>query len=124
MCAAPIAKPQSNLRGFEAPENRRCSVRYSLRADVVVHWVGQNGSAHQSRGYTRDIGTGGAYVFAPEFPPSGQVVQISIHLPMFGGETRIPCVNVKGRVLRIDKTQLAGESGFAVRNERVAVCTA
>lgn len=126
MCPAPSPKLQSNncLREFSSRENLRCSVRYSLRAEVVVHWIGPNGIAQQLRGCTRDVSTGGAYIFAPELPPAGHAVQISIHLPMFGGESRVPCVNVKGHVLRVDKPPRATECGFAVRNEKVTVCTA
>lgn len=110
--------------GFGSRENLRSAIRYSLRADAVVNWIGKNGLAQQSHGYTRDISPGGAYIFAPEFPPAGHPVQISIHLPMFGGESRVLCVTVKGHVLRIDNPPLAVESGFSIRSERVRVCAA
>jgi hypothetical protein len=87
-----------------------------------VKWIGNNGLAQQSRGYTRDISPGGAYIFAPEFPPSGHPVEVSIHLPTFGGESRGPCVSVMGYVLRADNPPRVAESGFSLCSERVTVC--
>ncbi len=126
MCAAPSPnlQPAERARWSNNRENLRSAVRYTLRADVIVNWTGANGLARQSRGYTRDISPGGAYIFAAEFPPAGHAVQVSIHLPMFGGESRVPCVSVKGYVLRVDDAPIAAESGFSVRSERVTVCTA
>ena len=124
MCAAPSPRSQSNgySRDFGSPENLRSAIRYSLRADVVVTWIGKNGLLQQSRGYTRDISPGGAYIFAAEVPAAGSPVEVSIHLPMFSGESRVPCVTVKGHVLRVDERPFAGERGFSVRCERVTVC--
>jgi PilZ domain len=126
MCPAPSSSSRFSdcHSSFGARENVRSAIRYSLRADVVVNWIGENGLARQSRGYTRDISPGGAYIFAAEFPPAGHPVQINIHLPMFGGECRVPSVTVKGHVLRVDKPPLATESGFSVRSKRVTVCNA
>lgn len=87
-----------------------------------MNWTAKTGLAQQSRGYTRDISPGGAYVFAPEFPASGHPVQITIHFPTFGGEYREPCVTVNGHVLRVDKAPLAAASGFSIRSQRVTVC--
>lgn len=124
MRPAPSPSLQLNDRraSFGSHENRRCAIRYAIRADVVVNWVAKNGMAQQSRGYTRDVSPGGAYIFAREFPAAGHAVQITILLPTFGGESREPRVTVNGHVLRIDKPPLAGESGFSVCSQRVSVC--
>ncbi|MGH9737989.1 MAG: PilZ domain-containing protein [Candidatus Acidiferrales bacterium] len=102
-------------------ENRRSAVRYTLRAEVIVNWTGQCGTSEECHGYTRDISPGGAYVFTASLPPLGQPVRMSIHLPMFDGEARVPCVDVKGLVLRVDNDR-GGASGFSVRNEKVKLC--
>lgn len=109
-------------RSSNSHENRRSAIRYSIRAEVVVNWIAKNGLARQSRGYTRDISPGGAYIFAPEFPAAGHSVQIIIHLPMFSGEFREPCVALEGHVVRVDKAPVAGESGFSIRSRKVTVC--
>lgn len=70
----------------------------------------------------RDISPGGAYVFALLSPPVGHFVQLSIQLPGFPGEVSAPRVNVHGRVLRVDPAQGSNESGFSIRNEKVALC--
>ena len=103
-------------------DNRRSAVRYRLSAKVVISWSENDGALHELTGRTRDISPGGAYVFSRLFPPLHQPVRMSIHLPMSEGESCVPCVNVHGYVLRIDKTPAAAESGFSVRNEKVTLC--
>lgn len=102
-------------------ENRRSAVRYALRAEVIVRWTRHDGIAQECPGYTRDISPGGAYVFADCFPTLRQPVRMSIHFPMLAGEVRLPCVEVKGRVLRVDQDS-RGATGFSVCNEKVTLC--
>ncbi len=120
---SPLRQSRDRLCGFNSRRNLRSAIRYALQADVVVSWVEEDGVAHQSRGYTRDISPGGAYIFASTFPSAGHRVQVSIQLPMFAADARVSCVIVKGRVLRAEKPPLAADSGFSVRSEAVMVCT-
>lgn len=124
MPAAPNSPhvPSASIRAFHARENLRSAVRYSLRADVVFSWIGPHGKEEQARGYTRDISPGGAYIFSEIVPPLGRLLQLSIHLPIFAGETHSPTVQVRGQVLRADTNGCAPENGFAVRNEKVTLC--
>lgn len=115
------AQPSSNVR-TTGRENHRSAVRYALRAEVVLTWTSPDGVAERCRGWTRDISPGGAYVFSPAVPPRGCPVQLRIYLPMLPGEAQLPCVEVRGNVLRVDKANTAIEPGFAVRNEKVTLC--
>jgi hypothetical protein len=110
------------MRVASSRENRRSALRYALRAEVVVSWANNDGGAQESCGLTRDISPGGAYVFTPTPPPVGQKVQMSIYLPVIAGETHEPSVHVRARVLRVDSSEGASETGFAVRNEKVTLC--
>jgi hypothetical protein len=103
-------------------ENIRSAVRYALRAEVIFSWTGPDGTTQGGRGWTRDISPGGAYVFSALFPPQGCSVRLNIQLPMLPGEVQVPCVEVRGRVLRLDKAGAETEPGFAVRNEKVTLC--
>lgn len=87
-------------------------------------WSDSDGSARETRGYTRDISSSGAYIFTSPPPPRGQMVEISIHLPSFTGEDRAPRITVRGCVLRVDPAGAATEGGFSVRNEKVNLCDA
>ncbi|MGH9688854.1 MAG: PilZ domain-containing protein [Candidatus Acidiferrales bacterium] len=125
MCPAPSSSHPctDSVRVLVPRENRRSAVRYTLRAEVIVSWTGQGGIAEECRGYTRDISPGGAYVFTTSLPPLGQPVRMSIRLPMFDGEVSVPCVAVKGRVLRVDEDRdRCVASGFSVCNEKVTLC--
>jgi hypothetical protein len=103
-------------------ENRRAALRYGLRAQVEFRWLAQDGTVQEARGCTRDIGPGGAYVFATAFPPVGATLNMSIRLPQLTGDGGAPSVEVKGRVLRVDRGSSANNTGFSVRTERAKLC--
>lgn len=104
-------------------KNLRSAVRYALRAEVVFSWTAPDGTALGGSGWTRDISPGGSYIFSELLPPRGSTVQLSFELPMLPGEAKVPSVEVRGRVLRLDKASARTERGFAVRNEKVTLCT-
>lgn len=124
MSPAPNPSQQcaDRLRVLVPRENRRSAVRYRLSAKVVISWTGGDGIEHELTGHTRDISPGGAYIFSSIFPPLKQTLHITIHLPMFAGESRIPCVDVRGHVLRVDSDAAIAECGFSVCNEKVTLC--
>jgi len=103
-------------------ENLRSAVRYALRAEVVFSWTAPDGTTQGGRGWTRDISPGGAFVFSALFPPQGCAVRLNIQLPMLPGEVQVPCVEVRGRVLRLDKAGAEAKRGFAVQNKKVTIC--
>lgn len=119
----PSTHSVGTIRAFGQRDNLRSAVRYALRAEVVITWTAQDGTTREARGYTRDISPGGAYVFSDVFPPVGRSVQLNVQLPMLPGEARVPCVNVRGSVLRVDGIGADAETGFAVRNEKVTLCS-
>ena len=124
MRPAPTSSQQytNGVRIHVSGENRRSAVRYALRAKVIVTWTGDDGIGHKLCGYTRDISPGGAYILSTALPALGEFVRMSIHLPMFDGEARVPRIDVTGRVLRVNKFK--EYSGFSVRNEKVTLCSA
>jgi PilZ domain len=117
----PLPQFTDNVPALGPRENLRSAVRYALRAEVIFGWTAPDGAAQEARGCTRDISPGGAYVLASALPSPGQLVHMSIYLPTFPGEAQVPCVDVKGRVLRVDRAGVAVESGFSVRNESVTL---
>jgi hypothetical protein len=103
-------------------KNLRAALRYALRAEVAFSWIAKDGTLEKAQGCTRDIGPGGAYVFATALPPIGAALNMSICLPQLAGDGRAPSVEVKGRVLRVDRGGGAKNSGFSVRTERATLC--
>jgi len=124
------ARPQARAaRITEALENAakvnlRVAVRYALHARVVFQWSAEDGAHRVGRGRTRDISQKGAYIVAPESPPSGTRVAMSIYLPALGGEARVLRVDAEGRVTRVEphqETESGITSGFAVANHEVTL---
>lgn len=93
--------------------NRRQSMRFPLRAPVLLSWA-DLGEMRQGAGFTRDMCARASYVmFEQECNlPVGQTVVVSILLPPleYGGESLRFCG--EGRVLRRGTRE--EEPGFAV----------
>ena len=106
--------------GPSAGMERRSSLRYPLRAEVVFAWDDEFGQHRERRGHTRDVGRMGAYIFASECPANGTRVALSVFLPASKGETGTLRIEAQGRVVR---AEAAGEAdagaGFAVSHQRV-----
>lgn len=98
-------------------ESRRCK-RYQLQLPVLFSWLDE--THRQSAGFTRDIGTEGAFVFARSCPPLGAYVKIEIVLPLSraaescGRAVRLRCI---GKVIRIENDLSWSQGGFAVMGD-------
>jgi hypothetical protein len=104
--------------------NLRVTVRYALQARVVFQWSDEEGASKVGRGRTRNISQRGAYIEAPDPPPSGTQIAMSIYLPALGGEARVLRVEAEGRVMRVEpgqETESGMASGFAVANHEVTL---
>ena len=89
-------------------ENRCCS-RYHLRLPVLFSWTKY--SRRQNAGFTRNIGVGGAFVFAQICPAVGTLIKVELILPVSeesGREIRLCCA---GKVIRVE------HDGFAVAGD-------
>lgn len=73
-------------------------------------------SRRQNAGFTRDVGVGGAFVFAQACPGVGSSIKVELVLPVSeksGREIRLRCV---GTVIRVDVGGPHG-CGFAVAGD-------
>ena len=62
----------------------------------------------------------GAYVIAADCPPVGAAVGLTVLIPASAGATRVPRMEMAGRVLRVDQMPSgAGSCGFAVSSDEV-----
>jgi hypothetical protein len=120
--AVSVAHSINSFGPLGSRENRRSTIRYGLCSEVAIKWIGDDGLAYETHGYTRDISPGGAYVFSSVLPPAGARVRLNIRLPIFAGESDVPVVDVEGRVLRVDKAAVARERGFSMLSEKVVLC--
>lgn len=94
-------------------ENRLHS-RYALRLPVLFSW--RDEIEHRSAGFTRDIGLGGAFVFAQLCPPVGAMVHVELVVPLSkddGREIRLRC---DGRVIRLESDSRFAQ-GFALAGD-------
>ena len=72
---------------------------------------------HQNAGFTRDIGTGGVFIFARACPPRGSRLKVEIVVPLSketGREIRLRCV---GEVIRVELGSPYSQDGFAVAGD-------
>jgi hypothetical protein len=122
-----VPQPRVFLGVAGGSSERRVALRYALHARVVFAWDDAAGLRRESRGHTRDVGQKGAFVLAPDCPPRGTPVSLSIFLPVVGAETKVLRLEVEGRVLRsgigsVTPDSSAGPAtlvGFAVSHQRV-----
>jgi hypothetical protein len=101
-------------------QDRRAGVRYALHARVVFGWKDSSGRQKESRGHTRDVAQKGTFIVAPECPPKGAAVTLSIFLPVTAGERRMLRMDADGSVMRAERP--SGQpflNGFAVSHKRM-----
>jgi hypothetical protein len=98
----------------EASVNLRRAVRYPLHLPVIFRWTGDCQDSEQGAGFSRDVGTGGAYILSEpgSCPPLNTPVSLQMFLPSLEGTTRGIRVEVEGVVTRV--TGSLESSGFAV----------
>jgi len=95
-------------------------MRFPLEGHVVFWWWDEEGSYRKTDGWSRDMSVQGAYVLAADCPPVGAAVGLTVVIPSSARVTRVPRLELAGRVLRIERTPSdAGSCGFAVLGDAV-----
>jgi hypothetical protein len=93
----------------------RTTIRYPLEASVVFWWKNENGVSKQEQGWGRDASDRGAFVVSTVCPPVGTAIRLRISMEGFPGEAAALRIDVKGRVLRVERSEASGgNGGFAV----------
>ena len=96
----------------------RCTLRFLLQTAVKFCWTNGNGEALRGEGRSRDVSEHGAFVFAPNCPPVGTRLLLTIDLEGIPDEIGPLPVEVQGEVLRVEQSpaergMLTG--GFAIQ---------
>jgi len=96
---------------------RREQTRYGLRADVVFEWSDAEGFPHRGRGFTRDIGIKGIFIYSDSQPEEKADVEVEISLhPVLDEVTKL-WMRAEGVVIRVEPaTNPEDLFGFAVLN--------
>ncbi len=95
---------------------RRKYQRFLANAPVLCCWK-VNNLTRVEEGITRDLSTGGIYIFGVHAPPAKVIVRCQVLLPALEvGPQPLACTVAEtvGRVLR-DETQSGTPSGFAIQ---------
>jgi hypothetical protein len=81
----------------------RKTLRFLLQTAVTFLWTSGDGKPQHGEGRSRDISEHGAFVFAPDCPPVGASVMLTIDLEGIPDEIGPFPVEVEGEVLRVQK---------------------
>jgi hypothetical protein len=94
----------------------RESVRYSLDLPLTFAWTDKHGRARQGTGFTRDISSGGMYVFSDCCPDEAASVRCSVLLPRLDGADSMGGIEAVGRVVRRGNPERSSDEpdGFAL----------
>ena len=90
---------------------QRKSVRFRIRLPVIFRWKDEQGGSQQNGGFTRDISTGGLFVYSLIPPPSGVTLELEVMLPALEQSGHGVRLRSEGRVLRIERKK--ERTGFA-----------
>jgi hypothetical protein len=103
------------------PETRN-SLRYSVRAPVFFKWSDLQSRLRHGEGITRDISSGGLFVWSPEAPPAGALAEVEVLLPrLLDGGTGLS-IHASGRVTRLEGQASDNQkTGFGLCLERVVL---
>jgi hypothetical protein len=97
----------------------RASVRYSLDLPLTFAWKDNDGHERHGAGFTRDISSGGMYVFSDLCPEEAVIVRCSLLLPRLDGADSMGGIEAIGRVIRRGARDrcLDEPAGFAVMGD-------
>jgi hypothetical protein len=96
---------------------KREQIRYGIRADVMFEWSDAEGFPHQGRGFTRDIGIKGMFIYSESQPAEKSDVEVEIALQSVVSEVTKLWMRAEGVVIRVERTTSPGiPHGFAVLN--------
>lgn len=113
------ARAPANISTKRPEPEARHHFRYPLRARAEFVWVGRDGVKRESRGHSRDISEGGAYVLAKTSPPMGAAIQLVVRFPYLSNPAHSRRIEIDGKVVRVEFL-LANRSnwGFAVASAK------
>jgi len=101
---------------------RRAVRRHRVSYLVRFSWKKGRGQRVHSKGFTRDLSSGGMYVFSARRPPRRTRVEFTVILPALGEFTPSMEMQGIGRVLRVESG--VGEEampGFAARCDKFSL---
>ena len=105
----------TSIRAIGYVMQQRESVRFHIRLPVIFRWNDEQGGRQQNVGFTRDICTGGVFVYSFVPPPSGVTLELEVMLPPLEESGHGVRLQSEGRVLRIERK---GEhTGFAATGD-------
>ncbi len=107
---------------------RRTRTRYNLSAPVSFLWKNRGGSRHRGEGFTRDVCSGGVFVFTDTYPPLNAGLQIEVMFPSLEAGSALQ-MRAQGQVLRVEPIGEGEKRGgfaavcktFVLRNKKVDV---
>lgn len=96
---------------------QREQIRYGIRADVVFEWSDTDGFPHRGRGFTRDIGIKGMFIYSDVSPSEKDDVAVDVSLRSAARGVTNLWMRAEGVVIRVELAVDPGKPrGFAVLN--------
>jgi hypothetical protein len=93
---------------------RRKYRRFNLCVNVRFKWKDRKGIHYLGSGTTRDIGTGGIFVYSDSLPPERTEVRMELFMGPSPLEGTGPKMTTRARVLRLEPAKEDRAGGFAV----------
>jgi hypothetical protein len=109
------------MRETEPAGERRKGKRFRLRLAVLFSWRDAQGLLQSGEGWSRNIGSRGAYVRTNTAPPIGTLLEMNIFLPELGYKIHTAEIHAKGQVARVDCELMGQASGFAAVNQSIVI---
>jgi hypothetical protein len=90
-------------------------MRYRLSVPVIFRWKNESGSRRICKGFTRDIGTQGVYVYSSDVPAVGTSVRLEFLFPSLEESADGLRLRSVGEVVRVESGSQG--TGFAAVSE-------
>src|SRR5579864_430999 len=100
-----------SIRAIGDHVQQRKAIRFHIRLPVIFRWSDEQSSRQQNGGFTRDISTGGLFIYSLIPPPLGVTVELEVVLPALEESGHGVRLRSEGRVLRIERK--GDPTGFA-----------
>lgn len=100
----------------------RNHARYRVRAPVFFSWKDVAAGNQRGEGMTRDIGTGGMFVWTDVNPPLGASLRVEVLLPRIDQEAKPLCIEASGHVIRAESRHgTDGGPGFGFSGDALVL---
>jgi hypothetical protein len=104
-----------SIRAIGDHVQQRKAIRFHIRLPVIFRWSDEQSSRQQNGGFTRDISTGGLFIYSLIPPPLGVTVELEVVLPALEESGHGVRLRSEGRVLRIERK--GDPTGFAATGD-------